>query len=128
MAPRPTQADDPIFKAALKRTDQIVVAVACAIALAAMAAYWYLHGGHRGERIEIDHAEPLDPHFLVDINEADWPELTQLPNVGEVLAKRIVEQRRTAGPFRNPADLLRVEGIGPRTLEQIEPYLMALPE
>ena len=111
----------------LHRTDQVVVATVLAVALVAMAAYWIVRGGHRGELIEIDRAEPLDPHFLVDINDADWPELIQLPEVGEVLAERIVTSRRTAGPFRDHADLMRVDGIGPRTLEQVKPYLMPMP-
>ena len=56
-----------------------------------------------------------------------WPELTQLPGIGETLARRIVESRRQAGPFADHEDIRRVRGIGPRTLERISPYLQSMP-
>ena len=93
-----------------------------------MAVYWFLYGGHRGDLIEIDPASKKDPHFLVDINKADWPELIQLPKVGPILAKRIVAHRKMRGNYRGHSNLLDVEGIGPKTLERISPYLVPLPE
>jgi competence protein ComEA len=98
-----------------------------ASALISLAAYWFIKGGHRGELIEIDRAGPLRAQFVVDINRAEWPELSQLPGIGESLARRIVASRETAGAFLDHSELLRVDGIGPRTLSQIEPYLMPLP-
>ena len=43
----------------LRRVDQAAVASLVAFALVGMAVYWFVHGGHRGELIEIDRAEPL---------------------------------------------------------------------
>ena len=40
----------------------------------------------------------------------------------------IVERRRDHGPFRGPDDLLEVRGIGPRTMEKLEPFLEWGPE
>ena len=128
MVSEPKPANNSVPWSVLRRSDQIVVATTCAIALVAMVSYGYLHGGHQGERIEIDRVESRKPLFRIDINQADWPELAQLPKIGEVLAKRIVASRRMLGPFRNQADLLRVDGIGPRTVELIGPYLIDLPE
>jgi len=113
--------------ALIRKADQATVAVLVVVALAAIAVYWFVRGGHRGQLIEIDRAEPLEARFLVDVNEADWPELAQLPGIGEILARRIVDSRITAGPFADHDDLRRVNGIGPRTLEQIEPYLAPMP-
>jgi competence protein ComEA len=107
--------------------DQAVVASLVVLALVGMAAYWVVQGGPRGELIEIDRAKPLTAKYLVDINKADWPEFAELPDVGETLARRIVESRRAAGEFRDHADLRRVRGIGPRTLEKLEPYLLPMP-
>ncbi len=78
--------------------------------------------------IEIDEAPPLSARFEVDINSADWPEMAQLPDVGETLARRIVESRAVDGPFADLGDLRRVRGIGPKTLERIRPHLRQLPE
>ena len=97
------------------------------LALLALAGYWTVRGRLAGRLIEIDDAAPLAARFEVDINEAEWPELAQLPDIGETLARRIVESRATSGPFRDHEDLRRVRGIGPRTLERIEPYLRPLP-
>lgn len=111
----------------LRRLDQAAVAGLVLCALVGMGAYWLASGGHRGELIEIDRAEPLEARFLVDINKANWPELAELPRVGETLAQRIVESRMEDGPFADHDELLRVPGIGPRTLEQMKPYLLPMP-
>jgi competence protein ComEA len=111
----------------LRRLDQAAVASFVALALAGMGLYWFVQGGHRGELIEIDRAEPLTARYLVDINKADWPEIAELPDLGETLARRIIDSRSVAGPFGDHDDLLRVNGIGPRTLEKMKPFLMPMP-
>src|SRR5687768_11660631 len=70
----------------LRRADQAAVATLVAFALVGMGVYWFVQGGHRGELIEIDRAEPLTARFLVNINSAEWPELAELPDIGETLA------------------------------------------
>lgn len=57
---------------------------------------------------------------LIDINAASAAELEMLPGIGPTLAKRIIEERRANGVFERVADLQRVRGIGPRTVEKIE--------
>lgn len=111
----------------LRRLDQAAVASFVALALAGMGLYWFVQGGHRGQFIEIDRAEPLTARYLVDINKADWPEIAELPDLGETLARRIIDSRTAAGPFGDHDDLLRVNGIGPRTLEKMKPFLMPMP-
>ena len=126
---RPTQPPAaPSRPPLLRRADQAVVGVLVAAALVAMAAYWWVQGGSRGELVEIDHAGPLVARYQVDINRAEWPELAQLPRVGPVLAQRIVDSRLADGPYADHDDLLRVEGIGPRTLELMRPYLLPMPD
>jgi competence protein ComEA len=112
----------------LRRMDQAAVASLVALALIGMGAYWLVKGGHRGELIEIDRGGPLTARYLVDINKADWPELAELPELGETLARRIVDSRSKAGPFADHEDLLRVNGIGPRRLGLMRPYLLPMPD
>ncbi|MCH8922955.1 MAG: helix-hairpin-helix domain-containing protein [Planctomycetes bacterium] len=89
-----------------------------------MGGYWWANGGFEGRLIEIERAKPQAADFIVDVNRADWPELAQLPGIGETLAKRIVEVRTSGGPFRDHEEVqLRVRGIGPKTLQKIKPYL-----
>ena len=116
------------WRPVLRRMDQAVVAVLVLFALVGMGAYWVVQGGLRGELIEIDRAEPLTARYLVDINRAEWPEFAELPDLGEILARRIVDSRQTGGAFRDHDDLRRVRGIGPRTLEKLKPYLMPMPD
>ena len=91
-------------------------------------SYWFYRGGHRGELIEIERAGQRYAEYLVDINSADWPEIIQLPGLGEKLAQRILLDRKENGPFLQIEDLERVSGIGPKTLEKIRPYLLPIPD
>jgi competence ComEA-like helix-hairpin-helix protein len=56
----------------------------------------------------------------VNINKASIDELVQLPNIGEKLAMAIVEYRKTHGDFKATSELMRVPGIGPKILRDIE--------
>ncbi len=99
-----------------------------ASALVMTACYWGYLGGHRGQLIEIDRAIPLQAKYQVDINKADWPEIIQLPGLGEILAQRLLAERHQNGPFRDVDDLVRVDGIGEKTLAKIRPYLLPIPK
>jgi len=77
--------------------------------------------GHQHVNVERIHGTPL--RFVTDVNHAPWPELTLLPGVGPALAQRIVASREKDGSFTSPEDLLRVTGIGPKTLMAMQPYL-----
>jgi competence protein ComEA len=53
----------------------------------------------------------------LNVNLASAEELERLPGIGPALAARIVAHREAHGPFRTVDDLLRVSGIGPKTLD-----------
>jgi competence protein ComEA len=60
----------------------------------------------------------------VVLNRADADELQRLPGVGPKRAEAILALRQRLGRFRRESDLLRVKGIGPRTLERMRPHLV----
>jgi competence protein ComEA len=60
----------------------------------------------------------------VILNRADAAELRRLPGVGDKRARAILLLRERLGRFQKPTDLLRVKGIGPRTLERMLPRLV----
>lgn len=60
----------------------------------------------------------LEECNLIHVNWDPLEKLEQLPGIGPVLAKRIIEQRHL-GFFIEHEDLLKVSGIGPKKLEQI---------
>lgn len=128
MTETPPPADRQWPLLTLRRVDQGVVAVLVLFSLLILGGHWWWEGRFRGQVIEIEHAEPTHVAFQVDINSADWPELTLLPEVGEQLAKRIVEWRAEHGSFGDLNQLRRVRGIGPKTFERVKPYLVPIPE
>lgn len=66
----------------------------------------------------------IAPALQLDINSATAEQLQALPEVGELLAKRIVENRELQGPFAEVADLVRVRGFGPTTLDRLKSMLV----
>jgi competence ComEA-like helix-hairpin-helix protein len=60
----------------------------------------------------------------VNPSSATFEELLILPGVGPALAKRILADRERHGPYQSAEDLLRVHGIGPKTLERMRPFLV----
>jgi competence protein ComEA len=54
----------------------------------------------------------------ININKATVKELTKLKQVGVKVAEKIVEFREKKGPFKNPEDIMKVPGIGPKIFEQ----------
>ncbi len=59
----------------------------------------------------------------VNINQASAAQLALLPRVGAKAAERIVEYRKTHGPFSQPEQLMEVKGIGEKLYGQLKPYL-----
>lgn len=59
----------------------------------------------------------------IDINQAGEEELTVIPGIGPAMAKRIVDFRQQNGPFRQVEDLMKVKGIGEKSLEKLRPYV-----
>ena len=60
---------------------------------------------------------------MVNINRASIAQLDSLPGIGPVLAARIIEYRKTHGPFVAIEDLRKVRGIGARLFEEIKARL-----
>lgn len=61
----------------------------------------------------------------IDINTADEKELMRLPGIGEAIAKRIIEYRKTKGGFNSIEDILQVKGIGNKKFEKIKDIIIA---
>ena len=63
------------------------------------------------------------PDAPIDVNAADAAQLETIPGIGPRLAERIVEFRETNGPFASPDELLDVNGVSERLLDEISPYV-----
>jgi len=60
---------------------------------------------------------------LVDLNAAGSDELEAVPGIGKSLATRIVTFREKNGAFKSVDDLLKVQGIGEKSLEKLRPFV-----
>ena len=61
---------------------------------------------------------------IVNINLADKIQLMSLPFIGEVKAERIIQYREDFGKFESILELMKVSGIGPKTLEKLKPFVI----
>ena len=59
----------------------------------------------------------------LNLNTASQTELTRLPGIGETKAAAIVAWRQEHGSFQTVEDLMAVDGIGEKTLENLRPYV-----
>jgi competence protein ComEA len=64
-----------------------------------------------------------EARYRLNVNTADVGELQLLPGVGAGLARRIVDSRRTKGPFASVDDLERVRGIDEELVDAIRPLV-----
>ena len=83
-------------------------------------------GAHPSARARRAAEPPLRPGGI-DVERAAAAEWERLPGIGPSLAARIVADRAERGPFHTLEGLLRVRGIGPKTLERIRPFLAPTP-
>jgi len=56
---------------------------------------------------------------IIDINGAGYYDLQTLPEIGPVIAGRIIAYRDSVGRFEQVEDLLKISGIGPAKLGKI---------
>jgi competence protein ComEA len=112
----------------LRRGDQIFVGTLLSVGLVLLSIHW-LQLSRWGQRpVEVERLPAGHYQYMVDVNDATWVEWAQFEGIGETLAKRIVADRQSRGPFRSVDDVSRVKGIGPKKLSQMRPYLTIEPE
>lgn len=100
------------FTALEETTTQVVPAISETASVSEESSF-----ENAGAETAVDHSGK------VNINTADEDELMTLKGIGEVRARNIVEDRKKNGRFTSPRDLLRVNGIGEKTLEKILPQI-----
>ena len=72
-----------------------------------------------------DNSDMATEYILpVAINHAGIDLLTTLPGIGISLAQNIIAYRETHGDFTSIEDLLNVEGIGQKRLDEIQDYIV----
>ena len=126
----------------LTKQERLVV-IFLAAALAVGAAVKVLRSERappppRPVEVEFDLAKPKPPVDAaalaeaaapekINVNAADAAALCALPGIGPAYAARIVAYRERHGPFDRPEDLTAVKGIGPKTVDRLQPYITCGP-
>ena len=77
-----------------------------------------------GEQAQLSFMEDtLVVGLPLDLNAATAASLQALPGIGPARAEAIVAERAAGGPFESIDELTRVKGIGPKTVEELRPFL-----
>jgi competence ComEA-like helix-hairpin-helix protein len=102
---------------------QSLLAAVTLCSLTGLAVWFVAAGGLAGGLVHHDTPPTATARFTVNVNAASAAELAQLPGLGPATARRILDHRRTHGPFTTLDGLLDVPGIGPATLARMRPHL-----
>lgn len=92
-----------------------LVSVCICAAVSAWCLFSYPAAAGSGEKIVLD--DKINPNADTAVS------IARLPSLGNAKAKAIVEHRQNGTVFKNADDLDNVKGIGPKTVENIKPYL-----
>lgn len=65
----------------------------------------------RYDSIRATYPQKLPSGSVVDVNSADTVLLKQIPGIGSVNARRIVERREALGGFINPSQIAEIDGL-----------------
>ena len=82
---------------------------------------------HSADRLEASAAanrndaavNAASPQACVNLNRASAAELIELPGIGEVMSRRIIDYRQHHGPFRRPAEIIIIEGFSEKKYRAI---------
>ena len=92
-----------LSKVFLRRVDQIALALVLLVCFIIFGINISVQVWQRGQLIDIDHVDLQDAgyqvNYRVNINEAGWPEIANLPGFGEVTARTVVDYRDQNGRF-----------------------------
>jgi competence protein ComEA len=59
----------------------------------------------------------------VNINQATAEQIAMLPRIGAKVATRVLDYRKSHGPFAKPENLMEVKGIGEKLFLTLKPYV-----
>lgn len=127
---KPTKPGERIkrFGLLFARSEQTLIVGFLLISLIGIAVWSWRYSARVHQIIDIDRRSPRMATFQIDLNNATQMEISQLPGIGDQLARDIVAYRQDLGPFPSKEAIQLVSGIGPRTYDRIAPFLTEIPQ
>lgn len=107
----------------LPRSQQLFVIGILSLTFGLLLIHWLRLQNWGTQEVTINRPEERLYDYQLDINQAGKIEWMQLEGIGDRKAEAILLERETNGPFESIEDMLRVEGIGPKTLAKLRPWL-----
>jgi competence ComEA-like helix-hairpin-helix protein len=97
-----------------RRNKSIIAVIVAALGLGSAGTWLARNGsGLTGS------SAPVQGTLRVNINTSTLTELESIPGIGEARAKHVVAGR----PYASVDELIKVSGIGPKSLEDLRPYV-----
>jgi competence ComEA-like helix-hairpin-helix protein len=103
---------EPVRPAANWRTNLLIVGAFVALA---GAAIWLFRDSRPARR----DSTPTEGALVVNVNSATQAQLETVPGIGPTLASLIIAGR----PYQSVDDLVRISGIGERSLERMRAFM-----
>jgi competence ComEA-like helix-hairpin-helix protein len=106
-----------------ERIQSFAFVTAAAVSVLLVAGFTFFEAAGSGQFFEIELDGRINP------NESPASSLARLPGIGASLSRRIVSYREKwikqygAAAFQTSDDLEKVKGIGPKTVQNINPWL-----
>lgn len=75
------------------------------------------------EKLEVDSSEDADNYRKLNVHFASVSQLNDIPKIGEVTAKRIVDFVRERKELRSLNELSQIKGISQKTVKHLSQYL-----
>jgi competence ComEA-like helix-hairpin-helix protein len=110
----------------LTRGDRLGLGLSAGLLLLALSGNVLLRGGWGRPDVELTSRDSIR-HHRIDINTAEAWQLQALNGVGPKRAEAMVRHRQRIERFQSLDELVRVRGIGPKTVERLRPYLTVHP-
>lgn len=111
----------------------IIILTVFAVFLLTVSAFFLGRNTVRGVKVRTERVLPeqteqvramtVTEAELININLATVEQLQELPQIGEVIAQRIVDYRTEHGAFSATSELMNVEGIGKVRFDLIKDYV-----
>lgn len=97
---------------------KFLVVLMCTVALVLSTAAAYAQNGSSGS------AKTCTLTGKVNINTADIKQLSLLPGIGKKKAETIIAYRDQNGDFSSVDTLVKIDGIGKKTVSKIKEYII----